>query len=231
MIGMNQIRFIEGVGGKYVVTLIILIAGGVYTFFGLASAVGDGELERFDTALLLYFRQPGNLAAPLGPHWLQQTMLEITALGSYPVLVTLVAAVAGFLLVARNYGLTLFMLLTIISGTLISHALKIFYDRPRPDVVDHLAEAYTASFPSGHAMMSTVVYLTLAALIMRLADGAVMRVYVLAVAMVLAFTVGVSRIYLGVHWPSDVLAGWALGTAWVSLSWLTVLLLRNRWKY
>src|SRR5690606_27342835 len=108
-----------------------------------------------------------------------------------------------------------------------SHLLKSFYDRPRPDIVDHLVQTHTASFPSGHATMSAVVYLTLASLIVRLVDDVAVRLYVLAIAILLTFAVGVSRIYLGVHWPSDVAAGWALGVAWACLSWLVVTVLRR----
>lgn len=223
--GMRDIRI-----ATMPVVLVALAAGGVYAFLALASGVGDGELERFDTALLLHLRQPGNPAEPLGPAWLQQTVLEITTLGGYPVLVTLVAAVVGFLMVSRQFGPALFLLVSIVGGTLAGQLLKIVYDRPRPDVVDHLVQTHTASFPSGHATMSAVVYLTLAALIVRLVDGVAVRAYVLAVALLLTFAVGMSRIYLGVHWPSDVAAGWALGTAWASLSWLAVSLLRSRRK-
>lgn len=237
MVEMAPIRFTDVVGGMrdiriatVPVVLVAIVAGGVYVFLALAGAVGDGGLERFDTALLLHLRQPGNPAEPLGPAWLQETVLEITTLGGYPVLVTLVAAVAGFLLASRQSGPALFMLVSVIGGTAAGQFLKQVYDRPRPDVVDHLVQTHTASFPSGHATMSAVVYLTLAALIVRLVDGVAVRAYVLAVAILLTFAVGMSRIYLGVHWPSDVLAGWALGIAWASLSWLAVSLLRGRRK-
>lgn len=209
------------------VLLIAMAAAGVYVFLALAEEVSENELHRIDSALLLFFRNPADLSDPIGPAWLEQTILEITTLGGYPVLVTLVSVVVGFLLVSRQYGPALFTVVSIVSGTVASHLLKLAYDRPRPDVVEHLVQTHTASFPSGHATMSAVVYLTLATLIVRLVDDVAMRVYVLAVAFLLTFAVGISRIYLGVHWPSDVAAGWALGIAWACLSWLVVSALRR----
>lgn len=208
------------------VLLMALLAGGIYTFVAVANDVSENELQRFDNGLLLLFRQPGDLSAPIGPSWVAQSVVEITTLGGYPVLVTLVTAIAGFLLVYRKFGPAIFMLASIISGTMVSHLLKIVYDRPRPDIVDHLVATHTASFPSGHATMSAVVYLTLATMIVRLVDDVAVRIYVILMAVLLTFMVGMSRIYLGVHWPSDVIAGWALGTAWACLSWLAVTALR-----
>lgn len=208
------------------VLLMALVAGGIYTFVAVANDVSENELQRFDNGLLLLFRQPGDVSAPIGPSWVAQSVVEITTLGGYPVLVTLVTAIAGFLLVYRKFGPAIFMLASIISGTMVSHLLKIVYDRPRPDIVDHLVATHTASFPSGHATMSAVVYLTLATMIVRLVDDVAVRIYVILMAVLLTFMVGMSRIYLGVHWPSDVIAGWALGTAWACLSWLAVTALR-----
>lgn len=208
------------------VLLMALVAGGIYTFVAVANDVSENELQRFDNGLLLLFRQPGDLSAPIGPSWVAQSVVEITTLGGYPVLVTLVTAIAGFLLVYRKFGPAIFMVAAIVSGTVVSQLLKIVYDRPRPDIVDHLVATHTASFPSGHATMSAVVYLTLATMIVRLVDDVAVRIYVILMAVLLTFMVGMSRIYLGVHWPSDVIAGWALGTAWACLSWLAVTALR-----
>jgi len=194
----------------------------VYVFLKLAGGIEDGELTGFDRALLLSFRNPADPADPLGPAWLEQTVEEVTALGGYPILTVLVAVVVGFLVAVRRYGPALFVTLSVGVGTVVAQLLKIAYDRPRPEIVTHLVAIHTASFPSGHATMSTLVYLTLAALIARLAQDWRVRAYVLSVAVLLSLAVGVSRIYLGVHWPSDVAAGWALGVAWACLSWLVV---------
>lgn len=202
------------------VLLTGLLALALYAFFQIADEVGEAEIEGLDTALLLAFRNPADISDPLGPPWFEEFVTEITSLGGYPILIALVVAVVGFLLVIRRFGLALYLSISLGAGTAISQLLKTLYDRPRPDLVDHLVTTHTASFPSGHATMSTVVYLTLAALIVRIVAQKRVRVYVLAVAVAISIAVGLSRIYLGVHWPSDVAAGWALGVAWACLSWL-----------
>lgn len=208
------------------VLAIAVFALGVYGFLAIADEVSENEIEAVDNFLFLLFRNPADTSDPLGPAWVEETVTEITALGGYPILVALVGAVIGFLLVARKYGPALFVFLSVGSGTVVGQLLKVIYDRPRPDLVDHLVTTHTASFPSGHATMSTIVYLTLATLIVRLLDDTATRVYVISVAVFVSLAVGLSRIYLGVHWPSDVAAGWALGAAWASLSWLVISALR-----
>ena len=223
-------RLVSGMRDTRISLLPVVLAGlaglGIYVFLQIADEMAEGEIAHYDEALLLFFRDPADRSHPVGPGWLEQTMTEITSLGGYPVLVIMVGAVIGFLLVSRKFGPALFVFLSITSGTLAGHVLKLLYDRPRPDIVDHLVSIHTPSFPSGHATMSAVVYLTLASLIVRLVESRAVQVYVLTVAVALTLTVGISRIYLGVHWPSDVIAGWALGIAWACLSWLTVNALR-----
>ncbi|TYR30342.1 phosphatase PAP2 family protein [Mesorhizobium microcysteis] len=208
------------------VALMALLGAAVFAFLQLADEVGEDELGAIDEALLLLFRDPSDRSQVIGPPWLEETMVEITALGGYPILVVMVAVVVGYLFMMRMAGPALFVLASIVTGTIAGHVLKLVYDRPRPDIVDHLVAIHTPSFPSGHATMSAVVYLTLASLIMRLVDSTLVRGYVLSVAVLLTLAVGISRVYLGVHWPSDVAAGWALGVAWASLSWLVVAALR-----
>ncbi len=118
----------------------------------------------------------------------------------------------------------------VLSGTIVSQLLKIGFARPRPDLVPYGTEVFTASFPSGHAMMSAVVYLTLGALLARTESRRRVKSYVMAIAAVLTLLVGLSRIYLGVHWPSDVVAGWALGAGWAAFAWLVMLWLQGRGK-
>lgn len=219
--GMKDIRLSSA---PVLLTAVISIA--LYAFFQIADEVSEAEFAQLDSALLLAFRNPADIADPIGPPWLEEAVTEITSLGGYPILVAVVAAVAGYLVVARMFGPALYVVLSVGAGTLFSQILKMLYDRPRPDIVEHLVVTHTASFPSGHATMSAIVYLTLAALIVRLVDDVGARIYVMSVAALVAILVGLSRIYLGVHWPSDVAAGWALGIAWACLSWLSVSALR-----
>jgi undecaprenyl-diphosphatase len=176
--------------------------------------VSNAGTPAFDEWLIVVLRTPGNLADPVGPRWLEEMMRDFTALGSTGVLTVLVLAVAGFLAMTRKGHAALLVLLSVAGGVLVSQTMKWAYARPRPDLVPHSAEVFTASFPSGHSMMSAVVYLTLGALLARTQQDRSVKAYVLAVAVTLTVLVGASRVYLGVHWPTDVLAGWTLGGLW-----------------
>lgn len=204
------------------VILLGLIALGAYAFLSIADEVAEGEIRAFDERLFLSFRNPADPSQPLGPPWLQEAALEITALGGYALIILAVAVVAGLFIVTRRYGPAVYTVLTVSSGALLSHFSKQYYGRPRPDLVEHLDVTHTASFPSGHAVAITVAYLTLAALVIRFFEDLRVRIYVVFVAVIISLIVGLSRVYLGVHWPSDVAAGWALGVAWASLTWLVV---------
>ena len=207
---------------------IILAAAALYAFAMLADAVGEGGTRAFDERILLALRTPGNLADPIGPRWVEEMMRDFTALGSTGVLIIVVLAVGGFLVMTRKGHAALTVLVAVSSGVLLSQTMKWAYARPRPELVPHGAEVYTASFPSGHSMMSAIVYLTLGALLARTQSGQGVKVYILAVAVILTVLVGTSRVYLGVHWPTDVLAGWALGGVWALICWLAMLWLQAR---
>jgi undecaprenyl-diphosphatase len=199
---------------------IILVAAAASAFIAILDEVVEGETRAIDEAIILGFRVPGDPANPIGPPWLEESVRDITALGSAPTLVIAVLAVAGFLALAKAWRLAIFTLAASGGGLVVSSLLKYVVDRPRPDLVPHGNLIYTTSFPSGHSMMSAVVYLTLAALIARLMEKRRLKTYALGVAILLTLLVGISRIYLGVHWPSDVLAGWAAGAAWALGCWL-----------
>jgi undecaprenyl-diphosphatase len=199
---------------------IILIGGALWAFIELLDEVVEGDTRSIDEAILLGFRVPGDPTDPIGEPWFEEAMRDITALGSAPALVIAVLAVVGFLMLAKAWRPAIFTLVASGGGIVLSSLLKYTVDRPRPDLVPHGNLIYTSSFPSGHSMMSAVVYLTLAALVARLIERRRLKGYALGVAIILTFLVGVSRIYLGVHWPSDVLAGWAAGAAWALGCWL-----------
>jgi undecaprenyl-diphosphatase len=207
---------------------VILAAGVLFLFARLANAVRRGGTEDFDEWLIVALRTPGNLADPVGPAWFEEMMRDFTALGSTGVLAVVVAAIAGFLAMTRKSHAALFVLASVIGGVLISQAMKWAFARPRPDLVPHGAEVFSASFPSGHSMMAAVVYLTLGALLARTQSDRAVKAYVLAVAVLLAALVGASRVYLGVHWPTDVLAGWALGGVWALFCLLVMQWLQTR---
>ncbi|MBX3726892.1 MAG: phosphatase PAP2 family protein [Xanthomonadales bacterium] len=194
----------------------LLLALSLLAGFVLVLAnVLDGDLAHFDAWLVSTLREAGDPALTRGPAWLQVFFLELTHLGGTVALAFATLAVAGLLVIERRPAKAGLVLVAVVGGTALSSALKWGLDRPRPDLVPHLVEALSPSFPSGHAMLSTVVYLTLGALLARFEfQRQATRLYVLACAIGLALAIGISRVYLGVHWPSDVLAGWCLGGAW-----------------
>ncbi|WP_112662124.1 phosphatase PAP2 family protein [Microvirga flavescens] len=197
-------------------------------FVMLANEVMEGETNTFDRALLLALRSPDNPADPLGPGWLEEAARDITGLGGTAVLgiVTVSAFIA--LLMAGKRGAALLVLIAVDGGMILSGLLKSGFDRPRPDLVPHAMEVYTASFPSGHAMLSAIAYLTLGALFARMFARKRLKAFIMGLAVFLTLIIGVSRVYLGVHWPSDVLAGWCVGAAWASLCWFVTLQLQRR---
>jgi undecaprenyl-diphosphatase len=207
---------------------IILAAAALYAFARLADEVAEGGTRAFDERILLALRTPGNLADPIGPSWVEEMMRDFTALGGTGALALMVLAVCGFLAMTRKGHAALAVLVAVVSGVLLSQTMKWAYARPRPELVPHGAEIYTASFPSGHAMMSAIVYLTLGALLARTQPDQAVKAYILSVAVILTVLVGASRVYLGVHWPTDVLAGWALGGLWALTCWLVMLWLQAR---
>ena len=179
----------------------------------------DGDAAELDRAIMLAMRVPGNPAQPLGPHWLPSAVRDVTALGSSTVLTLLVLVTASFLALRRRFRSALLVLAATTLGALAVTLVKALIARSRPDLVERLMEEASHSFPSGHAANSAIVYLTLATLLFPVIRGWRMRGFVLAVAMLLVALIGVSRVYLGVHWPSDVLAGWAFGSCWALLWW------------
>ncbi|HUG62236.1 MAG TPA: phosphatase PAP2 family protein [Methylomirabilota bacterium] len=199
---------------------ILTISAFAWVFLELADTVIDGETHAIDTALLLALRNPLDPSDPLGPGWIEELGRDITALGGVGVLTMLTLAVAGLLWLQGRHHTVWFLLVSVGGGLLVSTLAKYGFDRPRPDLVPHGSRVYTASFPSGHSMMAAVAYLTLAVILARSQRRRILKIYLLVVAASLTVAVGVSRVYLGVHWPSDVLAGWVAGAAWALLCWL-----------
>lgn len=206
----------------------LAIAGGLWGFVELMELARATAAHGFDTEILLAFRQPGQPGVPIGPPWLEGAMRDITSLGSASVLVLITAATIVYLLLIRRPGTAFLMFVAVAGGQLLSSLLKVGVDRPRPELISHLVNETSLSFPSGHAMLSAVTYLTLGSLAARFLRGRATKIYVLSLAVLTTVLVGVSRIYLGVHWPSDVLAGWCAGFAWAMLCWLVARMLQRR---
>lgn len=208
---------------RITLAIVAFAATAGFVFARLAGEMAEGETRAFDHALLLALRDPLNPAHPLGPTWLEEVMRDFTALGGTAVLALITLTVIAYLILASRRGTALMVGLSVAGGTVLSNALKWGFDRPRPNLVPHGMAVYSPSFPSGHAMMSAAVYLTIGALLARSEQRVRMRVFLLSVAAVLTLLVGFSRIYLGVHWPTDVMAGWLAGAAWASFCWLVML--------
>ena len=207
---------------------LLTVSGLGYGFFALADAVGEGSTEALDRKILLSLRNPDDLSDPIGPPWLEETMRDITGLGSVFTIVFLTAAVAAYLALSGKTRIGAFVIAAVGGGEMVSTVLMLFYQRPRPDLVPHGMDVFTASFPSGHAMMSAIAYLTLATLLARVDPRRRVKALVLFLGVAMTLLVGISRVYLGVHWPSDVLAGWCVGAAWAALCWFVALQLQRR---
>ena len=204
----------------------LLVIVSTWAFIELADEVGQGETQQFDVWAVALLRHPQQPALPRGPQWLAEAGRDITALGSNPVLVLLVAAVAGLLCLQGQYKTTALVLLATLSGLVLMLLLKHIFDRPRPDFLSHLP-TMTQSFPSGHSMLAAVVYLSLGALLAQREPVRRIKAYFLCVALGVTFLVGSSRVYLGVHYPTDVLAGWTVGLAWALVWWLVARYMRR----
>ena len=199
---------------------LLLVTLAVWAFVEIADEVMEGSTRAFDQRILHMLRAQDG--APIGPSWLPTMVRDITAMGSWAVLGLFTLAVVGFLLLSRQGSLAALVVLAMVSGQVASHLLKTLFSRERPDAALRLAEVASLSFPSGHSMLSVLLYLTLGAMLAQALPSRRTKLYVLACAVVLAGLIGLSRIYLGVHYPSDVLAGWSAGFAWAVLWWLVV---------
>jgi len=179
---------------------------------------GEGEVDWFDRGVLLALRT-ADPADPIGPRWFELSVADITALGGFAVLALLTLMSVGYLAMLRKWTEAAMLLVATIGGTLISEGLKVMFARARPDLVAHVVETTSMSFPSGHAMLSAATYLTLGAFLAHAQEKQRLRGYIIGAAIFVTFLIGVSRVYLGVHWPTDVLAGWCLGAAWALVCW------------
>jgi undecaprenyl-diphosphatase len=210
---------------------MILLVGllGFWSFLAIADEVREGGTRAIDNWLFWVFRHPGDPALPVGPAWFNSAMRDITALGGWALLSLWTFVTAGYLYLQRRYRLMGLVLGAMGGGALLSEILKAVFARERPPGADLLVKE-SFGFPSGHSMMAALVYPTLAILLARIMPSLKIRFYLLSVGVLLMFLIGFSRIYLGLHYATDVLAGWSAGLAWASLIWFIAWYLQRKGK-
>jgi undecaprenyl-diphosphatase len=208
--------------------VLVLVAGGIWLFAEIAEEVNAGNTHQIDEEILLALRNPADRADPLGPRWVEETERDFTALGGIGVLTLLTLAVSTYLVLDGKHRAAVLVLIAVGGALLWTNLLKHGFQRPRPDLVPHGSYVYTTSFPSGHSMLSAATYLTLGALLARVQPHRRMKVFLLGFAALLTLLVGISRVYLGVHWPTDVLAGWTAGGVWALICWFLARWLQHR---
>lgn len=217
-------------GWKRFVLLLVAVTftASLWIFLELADDAPEGDYLEIENQILLAFRQPEDPAQGLGPWWVPEMARDITALGSAVVLTLVTAIVVGGLMLRRRTRTAFLVLAATAGGYLISSTLKGLFARGRPDVVPHLVEEVSLSFPSGHSMVGSAFYLTLGVLLAQTVARRREKIYFVGAALWFSFLIGLSRVYLGVHYPTDVVAGWAAGTAWALLCWSTAWWLQRR---
>ncbi|MFN7129041.1 MAG: phosphatase PAP2 family protein [Brevundimonas sp.] len=202
-------------------TALFVAALGVMTFIEIADDMTEADGQAFDQQVLALLRpyadDPGR---PWGPWWLKEAAADITSLGGISVLGLFALIVIVFLLSQRKWLSSLLLALGLVGGVMLSEGLKAVFERERPPQLMQAVETINASFPSGHALLATVFYLSVAVMLTRAFPRQRFKIFVLGVGMVMALLVGLTRIYLGAHWATDVFAGWAVGSAWAMVLWL-----------
>jgi undecaprenyl-diphosphatase len=192
----------------------------IILFIVTASMALGGSAQAFDEAFVRSLRSAADPATPIGPGWLTPLAHGATELGGTPFLTLLTVILAGWFAARRQWTFLAILLAAVLGETLLSQAMKAIFDRPRPDIVPHLVHVSSKSFPSGHASSGATTYLTIAALIAAQIQGRTSRALVFVAAGAVAFAIGASRIYLGVHYPTDIVGGWSLGAAWAAIVWI-----------
>ncbi len=203
-----------------VLVAIVLIAALSWGFIELADEVLGGDTQHFDQAVIEALRDPNDPRLPRGPSWLADAARDVTALGSPAVLALTVIVVTGYLAMLKRWRTIAVLLAAVISGAILTALLKQGFGRERPPSGSALQGTHSLSFPSGHSLSAALVYLTLGAMLARVMPTRKLHVYFIGMALAVTILIGSTRVYLGVHYPTDVLAGWAVGSAWALLWWL-----------
>lgn len=206
---------------------LFIVAAGVMTFVELADDMTEADGRAFDQAVLLALR-PNGSADGWGPPWLETAALDLTSLGGIAVLGLFAVIVVLFLILQRKRLSALLLVLGLAGGVALSEGLKAFFGRDRPPAAWQAVETINASFPSGHALLSAVFYLSIGVMLTRAFPKRRFKAYVLGVALLLTLIVGLTRVYLAAHWATDVLAGWSVGAAWAMALWLVAYAVQRR---
>lgn len=196
------------------------IASALWAFFYLGDEIGEGDTGAFDSQLVELLRTQGG--DPIGPAWFKDAMRDVTALGGFTFLLLTIIVVVLSLLFHRKRREGIILAATAIGAQTSIEIFKILYDRPRPDPVAPSLQTYTSSFPSGHTTESTAIFLSVATIIAAFELKASNKILAYSVAIFVILAIGFSRVYLGMHWPTDVLGGWVLGATWALAAWIAL---------
>ncbi len=210
------------------VSALFIVAVGVAAFADLAEDMIEGDGQAFDQAVLSAMRPNPDPSDAWGPWWLEAAAADLTSLGGVAVLGLFATIVVLFLFLQRKHLSALLLTVGLAGGMALSEGLKSVFERDRPPVVFQAVETINASFPSGHALLSAVFYLSIGVMLTRAFPRRRFKAYVLGVAIALTLIVGLTRVYLGAHWTTDVLAGWSVGSAWAMTLWLVAYAVQRR---
>jgi undecaprenyl-diphosphatase len=213
-----------------VLIALLAVIGTAWLFVLLADEVVEGDTQPFDDWVISILRDPANPRLPRGSGWLHEVGRDITAIGGATVVTMVVGSAAVYLFLRRKSHAAWLMLFAVTSGVIASTVLKNLIGRERPPVGSDLTTVITYSFPSGHSMLSAVAYLALGTMLARTESQRSVRIFFMTGAVLITLLVGISRVYLGVHYPSDVLGGWTAGLCWAILWWIIARVLQRKGK-
>jgi undecaprenyl-diphosphatase len=197
---------------------LLVVTLGVMTFVEVADDATEADGQAFDMAVLTWLQPvPGDAR---GPWWVEEAAADLTSLGGISVLALFAVIAVIFLVMQRKRLSALLLVLGLAGGVALSEGLKAVFERARPPAAYQAVETINASFPSGHALLSTVFYLTLGVMLTRAFARRRFKAFALGCGVALALIIGLTRVYLGAHWASDVIAGWCAGAAWAMALWL-----------